>query len=508
MDRPLKIRLHIVSPVHIGCDDVYEPTSFVVDEGKKKLVTFDPFDFIKSLSTQERERFTAICMQGTIGSILNIYKFLSNRKIDGREIDITDDFIKHFNKVKALPAHNEGKVKQELNKFSIQRTAYSVNTDLPYIPGSSLKGALRTAYLNKLALDNRVVNFKGKSNDLEYELLGGKFDTDPFRMVKVSDLMPVGDIKTKIAYAVNKKKKASKFPARGPFQILETVREGAIFEGFLNIQQPEQKASIRTPIAAKELLKSVNSFFVPAVNKENGIIREINASPSVGKCINKDFEGQLGKTAFLARIGRHSGAEAVTIEGNRYIKIMQGKGQPPKFSKDGATTIWLASETSKSSPNNGLIPFGWAVLELIDNDFSWPAQQYKTVKRVEEAVVNKTKDIDVENKREAEVAKVIKDFEKFRISPSPENFISFLKTITVDDLSDFDKISFKGMESCINIGFVSKLESLEIEQKILKAVAVKLLEVIKPKKKWDQNKMNKYQKLKDWNKTERSETHS
>jgi len=32
---PYKVRLHIISPVHIGCDDVYEPTGFVVDKAAK-----------------------------------------------------------------------------------------------------------------------------------------------------------------------------------------------------------------------------------------------------------------------------------------------------------------------------------------------------------------------------------------------------------------------------------------------------------------------------------------
>lgn len=66
----------------------------------------------------------------------------------------------------------------------------------------------------------------------------------------------------------------------------------------------------------------------------------------------------------MLRIGRHSGAEAVTIEGNRHIKIMRGKGQQPKY-LDHTTTIWLASETSKPNTNNGLLPFGWAVMEVV-----------------------------------------------------------------------------------------------------------------------------------------------
>lgn len=42
------------------------------------------------------------------------------------------------------------------------------------------------------------------------------------------------------------------------------------------------------------------------------------------------------------------------------LKTMQGKGRGKvlKFSDKDATTIWLASESSKPNTNNGLVPFG------------------------------------------------------------------------------------------------------------------------------------------------------
>lgn len=367
MKQPLKIRLHTISPIHIGCDDVYEPTSFVIDEKKGKLIEFDPMDFIKSLSSDDRERFTALCMQGNISSIVSIYKFISGRQVIGREIEITRELSSHYKKVRDLPTNNERKIKQELSQFTISRTAYNPHNNLPYIPGSSLKGSLRTAYLSKLAKDKGVRDRKSGAKDLEKELLGGSFRSDPFRMVKVSDFLPVDDVKTKIVYAVNKKKKTSKFPARGPFQILETIQEGAVFEGMINILQPEKLAGIKRPVTTEELLKSIYDFYISRVNEESQVAKEINISTIVASRINEKFKDKLGKTAFLLRIGRHSGGEAITLEGNRHIKIMQAKGQSPKF-LDHATTFWLASDKSKPNTNNGLIPFGWTILEITGID--------------------------------------------------------------------------------------------------------------------------------------------
>lgn len=365
MEKPLRIKLHIISPVHIGCDDVYEPTSFLIDETNRKLIVFDQIEFIKSLSHNDKESFVRICMQGNISSIISIYKFLSNRQVKGREIEMASGFLSDYKRVKNLPINDEKRIKQELNQFTINRTAYHPYDNLPYIPGSSVKGAIRTAWLNKLSNEKNIKRWKGNARELETKLLNGSFDTDPFRMIKISDFKAIGEAKTKIVYAVNKKKKTSKFEARGPFQILETIKEESVFEGLINIEKPIDKSCIKEPIAVKELLKTINTFYIPAANEEGKIISEIGVGSVVVNRINEKFKGKIGKDTFLIRVGRHSGAEAMTIEGSRQIKIMQGGGQPAKF-LDHATTIWLASETSKPTTNKGLIPFGWSVLEIIN----------------------------------------------------------------------------------------------------------------------------------------------
>ena len=72
------------------------------------------------------------------------------------------------------------------------------------------------------------------------------------------------------------------------------------------------------------------------------------------------------------RVGRHSGAESVTIDGVRSIKIMQGPGKQPRYEKE-ATTDWLASEVEKTEQN--LMPFGWLFI-----DFGSPSLQQERAK--------------------------------------------------------------------------------------------------------------------------------
>ncbi|MBR2917657.1 MAG: hypothetical protein IKC25_02835 [Campylobacter sp.] len=56
----------------------------------------------------------------------------------------------------------------------------------------------------------------------------------------------------------------------------------------------------------------------------------------------------------MLRIGKHSGARAVTIDGKRKIKIIQGKNRS-KIA-DQETTIWLA---------NGK-PLGWVLCSFTE----------------------------------------------------------------------------------------------------------------------------------------------
>lgn len=371
MNKPLKIRLHVLSPIHIGCDDVYEPTSFIIDEKKQRLIEFDPIDFVRSLNENQREEFIRVCSKE---SLLAVIKFIKNNykpQIGGREVEISPGLLEHYKKVLNLPSFDK---KTVINQFTINKTAYNPQNNMPYIPGSSLKGAIRTAYLSKLAQDKGITGWRGKADDLETKLLNrsegkDKMSSDPFRTLRVSDLLPIGEVKTKIVYAVNRKKEkigAETLAGRGGvYQIFEIIKPGAIFEGIININKPFENSGISEPIDIENFLTYVHSFYAGNINQEIKPVKEvlkINHQPAIEA--NSKFKDRFKKDAFLIRIGRHSGAEAVTIEGNRYIKIMQGRDRPSIY-LDHATTMWLASDSPKPANNNGLLPFGWAVIELL-----------------------------------------------------------------------------------------------------------------------------------------------
>lgn len=387
--RLLKARLHVLSPIHIGCDDVYEPTHFVIDKNNNILINFDPLNFIKSLSPLEKQEITEISMSGDVESILKIYEFISKKSasIKGINVEISDALSKHYEKVLNLLKSNDKKnISNEINNFVINRTAFNPNNNLPYIPGSSLKGSFRTGYLNLISkngtnnkwkekaakigeTDERGAKEFAKNNkELEKDLLDGSFCSDPFSMIKISDFLPVkNNIKTKILYAVIKNKKIPnpKKAPRGPSQILEIIKEDSIFEGVININNPEYGSKIKKPIDLDDILKAMNKFYKDNFIRESAeVLKKIEASLDSYNIYNNKYKGKFPRGCFV-RIGRHSGSEAVTVEGVRKIKINQKNGEPPKY-LEHATRIWLASEESNPKTNKGLLPFGWAILEILE----------------------------------------------------------------------------------------------------------------------------------------------
>jgi len=361
---------------------------FVVDESRGEITVFDPITFISKLGINDRELFSEICSKGRIESILEIYKFLRRRPAGGRKVQACSGFLDHYSKTLSMNARDRKKVQQELNSFSISRTSFLSADERPYLPGSSVKGALRTAYLNRLAGSNRIPTPKGKyaSIDLEKELMAySDISNDPFRMVKVSDFMPVGNVQTKISYAVNIKK-GSNGAAKGPPQIFEIIIPGSIFLGTITVEEPLTRGIIKNPVILEDVLQSSRLFYAKEYSRETGELKYIGITAR---------NSLFNEGTSPVRIGRHSGAESVTVEGHRNIKILGGRGREPSL-KDHATTMWLSAQSPRPQNNNNLEPFGWAEFcevaqpdeeNLMKTESEWLAQRHIALQENENIAV-------------------------------------------------------------------------------------------------------------------------
>lgn len=354
--------IRILAPVHIGCDEVYEPSGFTIDENAGTLTVFDPIDFLRSLDARERTRYADICGRGTIESIIELYKFMRGKSFRGHTVEACSGLIAQYRKTLAISSNDRKKIQQELNNFSISRTAFDPTTQRPCIPGSAVKGALRTAYLNRMAKEKRVQydrRDRKAADTLEKGLLiYQRIENDPFRLLKVSDFHPVGPCGTRIVYAVNEKKTPSRFAARGPYQTLEIVEPGGLFTGTMRVLDPPGRGVIEEPLSEEAVFKSAAAFYGSERERENGELTRAGIPPLV--------PGSDGTAAWL-RIGRHSGAESLTIAGHRNIRIMKKRGERPGYAA-GATTFWLSADSPSGYQKKDLKPFGWATIGQITED--------------------------------------------------------------------------------------------------------------------------------------------
>ena len=88
-----------------------------------------------------------------------------------------------------------------------------------------------------------------------------------------------------------------------------------------------------------------------------------------------------------------------------------------------------------------------------------------------------------------------KNFDKFRLSPSPDSFKKFIDKLKPEEIVELTELSFKDMKGSINIGFVDKLIKADVGEDMKSTLAGKVYELIKKNKKWDQDKLEKYQQL-------------
>lgn len=391
------ISISTLSPVHIGCDEVYEPTNFVIHDGL--LHALEVADLVKELTEAEQKQLGRLTEEREpIGAIQRFFKSKAQRfaNTSRHQVAVAGAIASEYEEKigRAVQQNNTGSA--TYNLFPIARTAFRPLDNTPYLPGSSLKGSIRTAWLNHLLsqrgnpLRPEDSRDKNKARTLQERLLGytaGKFEDDPFRHIALSDAHPEDEKiapPTRVLYAISKKKRISE---RGTPELkvyLETVPDAlpAAFQGELRLTGNINWAA---------LCDACNHFYCPQLEAE--LNHDI-----LGNLIDGDWKqlisGLLGdeltelakaRQGFLLRVGKHSGAESVTLDGVRLIKIL-GKRENGKQTFDfrpNTTEKRFASLTKAGSSE--LLPFGWIWVDACDDQHRhiFDRLQQKLAKRSE-----------------------------------------------------------------------------------------------------------------------------
>jgi len=377
------LALSTLSPVHIGCGEVYEPSGFVIHEDL--LHVLDPADLAESLSDSERKRLAAMADQrDPIGAIQRFFRDGAARfaELATQQVAVAGELAREYATKAGRPTQRDPGGEATYNSFQFARTAFRPFDGTPYLPGSSLKGSIRTAWLHHLNADSPLTpaeekDKKGAARSLEQRLLGytaGKFENDPFRHLALADAHPEEDSTpppTRVLYAISKKKRPPRDDERPSPELkvfLETIPE-ALPASFLGELRFGPGATIRW----EALCDACNGFYRPQLEAELqhpvlGALLDRDWARLISRLLGEEL-GELiqARQGFLLRVGHHSGAESVTLGGLRSIKILGPRvnGRQTFDFRPNTTEKRYASLTRAG--DSGLLPFGWIWVDACDD---------------------------------------------------------------------------------------------------------------------------------------------
>lgn len=365
------ISISTLSPIHIGCGMDYEPSNFVIHDGL--LHALDESALAGTLTDIELKHLAD--MSVSHDAIPKLQAFFKNQASRFAEVAhhraaVVSGIVEEYAQKAGHPVQRGSAGQPVYSMFPIARTAFAPYRNTPYIPGSSIKGSIRTAWLNQKNKGNALMSGKPQdkaaSRQLQEKLLGytaNALENDPFRLVRVSDAMTDEDESpppTLVMYAISKKKRISDRGSPELRVFLETVPDAipGRFSGDLRLDKQ---------IDWPSLCQACNDFYGPqlAAELDHHLLGDL-LDPEWKRLMNglmheEMAELQRAKQGFLLRIGRHSGAESVTLDGVRDIKILGKQGEPPTFRPE-TTEKRFASQTKAGADN--LLPFGWVWVEL------------------------------------------------------------------------------------------------------------------------------------------------
>ncbi len=362
-----KLKLTALTPIHIGTGEAYEPINFIIDNGY--LYEFDEIKFYNQLPNDDKKLFVKLTEKRGYDSLFEIHRFIKSRKEYAKKsyihkVQVSKSFQKEYDRKIGRAVQKEGRVntKKVFNRFEIEKTIRMTNTKQVYIPGSSLKGAISTAYQEYIFKDDkRMYNNFFKNRNPSKNL---------FKELLISDTIPKKTY-SMIGYAVNKERFEE--DNQGPSVKLETIFSNfnyqSIFEADLKIKE---FVDLKFKIYIEDIKNACNAHYLPIFKqmfKYQAIFKNLEVDEWTNEYFSDEFyekykDLELNENQFLIRVGKYSQARAVTIDGMRKIKVKKNRRNSDIL--DQETTTWMFAFNEKDATN--LMPFGWILCEIIDKD--------------------------------------------------------------------------------------------------------------------------------------------
>jgi len=337
-----KIKITTLSPIHISSADEFE-LNYNMLQDNKFVYLYDEFKIAEFFIQNSIEIPTSL---DTLKQ--NIYQYKD--KIIASNL--------HFRKIENF---------LNISKPLLSQVS-SANKSI--ISGSSIKGAIRTAYIYKMVQEGVFDNEINRLQELEDKIEESNFnekkqlqkdkqkllkDIDRkitnktksiFKYIKISDTLE-NSFDTKVYKTINIKKDKS-------HQTNRTKKVEKI-ANFIEVIKPDQINTITINID--------DDYFNDFGDICNRFYKELYKNDFKYYFSNKKFEKELNlkNNQFVLNIGRFGGAELKSIE---EIRSLKKTGSDVEW-ETSARTFGLESSGTPPYFESELIPFGWILCEVI-----------------------------------------------------------------------------------------------------------------------------------------------
>ncbi len=381
-----RFRLRVVTPVHIGSGEDFEPVDYVIHDGQLCLIDRDRLiDDLRGEGLYDE--FLEVCSRTGPMALLRIREYIKRAYRDewsiGR-IPVSSEIARLYEDRVAEAVQSEWGGQRIINQLLIKRAVTDAWTLTPLIPGSSLKGAMRTAVLDEIvtrqpekahtgALGRAAIADHGKKPFLKESVLLETQERDnsddPFRALKVSDfhLTEGGSF---IDVAQNVKDLGEEEGGRGIPVKMQMLQPESELVGSITIDRQARVSKFGEDqvMTADYLLRALSGHNRRAYAFERDVFG----------FSNPELEQPGG--ALPIKLGMHTGAFAMSLEGYREGRVWNQGG---KRMMDFQTKTWRCG--------NGVM--GWVLLEEI------PEARYRTLMERAELQIETTRARIAENRR-------------------------------------------------------------------------------------------------------------
>jgi CRISPR-associated protein Csm5 len=360
-----------LSPIHIGTGEDIDWTNAVF-EGDR-LVPFDPLavnlpqHVLSELDRAASERnATKAILQ--LQQIFRKYSTIFAAAANGASTILPPGIANELRSKIGNNVQREDPRNPVVSQLRIERTMINNTSGRPLIPGSSLKGMLRTAEIARRDGDGNPPPKLPRPNvdSSALEELVGRF-RGPFSKLSLSDLIAAEEQCSVVVTArgVRRKPRDREQGNKGiPLKveaIVPFVAGG--FSGDLRVVKSRGSDDGVPSLDFSQLLKTAHNFHINLFSFFRSQI-ELDPARSYLKGwldgIEKLVRQVADENIALVRVGKYGSAESKTVA-NRNVRIPQAK-ERAKQNVLNPYTIWLADP----GVERHRLPFGWALLELAE----------------------------------------------------------------------------------------------------------------------------------------------